>query len=111
MNDRIDWHEVGVFLGGGLYHRLSPRSALISVGHRESQTIGCDVLLLTDNGGEVNVHGLNHRIDLPSIPCTRVAPLPSQEVDGWAYVGPMTIAMRLWAKFNGLEVDYADEID
>ncbi len=60
------------------------------------------VFVLTDNGGELNVSGLNRVIDLPSIPV----------IDGVSEgVGLHTAGYRVRVKLLGFDIDYALDMD
>ena len=56
---------------------------------------------LSDNGGELNVFGINRRIDLPSI--------PTSNANG--DVGPATAGYRVRCKMLGGEIDYSLNMD
>lgn len=89
------WKEVAALMNATYSHPFGSHGAVMY----------CFALggsfVLVDNGGEVNVMGLNRQIDLPSIPVTK----------GMELVGPNTFAYRVYAKMTGGSVDYDWDLD
>ena len=64
-----------------------------------------DTYVLTDNGGEVNVSGVNFRPDLPSVPVHDARGRPGENC------GPETAAYRIVCVLEGSPVDYDFDVD
>jgi hypothetical protein len=100
--DQDYFRKVAEFLGATYSHPFGERGAMLY-----SFALGGS-FFLTDNGGEINVHGFNRTIDLPSIPTE-----PSfNGVD--RNVGPATAAMRIHVLMKGgtlADIDYTLNVD
>ena len=94
----IDWSQVANLMGATLCHAFGDRGVVFyRHAFRDCEGLnGCQNIILTDNGGEINVMGVNGTVTLPSVPITH----------GDGYVGPVTVAHRLGCVFNGLPVEY-----
>ena len=62
-------------------------------------------IILTNHGGEINVSGVNHKIDVPSVPTE-----PSFNGTD-RNVGPVTAAYRIHNMLNDLKIDYSENYD
>lgn len=100
--DQDYFRKVAEFLGATYSHPFGERGAVIY-----SFPLGGSIIL-SDNGGEINVYGLNRMIDIPSVPTE-----PSfNGVD--RNVGPATAAMRIHVLMKGGtldDIDYTLNVD
>ena len=86
------WARIAELMDSRYCHALGDRGAVFYC-HKLGGSF-----VLTDNGGEVNVSGLNRVIDLPSIPTTDA---------NCDLLDAGTIAYRIFAKMTGQAVDYS----
>ena len=93
-----NWREIASFIGALYCFPFGDRGAVLYCSELGGHFI------LTDNGGEINVSGVNRVIDLPSIP------ISSPTMPQWN-CGPATAAYRIGNKMKGGEVDYRLDVD
>ena len=92
-----DFQAIAESLGAAYRHPFGDRGAVYYAFEFGG------VIVVTDNGGEVTVYGLNRVLSIPSI--------PTNEPGTDRQCGPLTAGYRIRCKMLGDAVDYSRNID